>query len=52
MPEEMAKSIPSTTIRVARGAGSCPNLASVLPAAGKAPIFTPVQESSGESRFE
>src|SRR6267143_668139 len=44
---------PSTIVRAARAAGSHPHLASVLLQGRKsARIFTPVRESSGESRLE
>jgi hypothetical protein len=42
---------PSTTVRAARVDGSRPNLASDLQEAGKTIVFTPVRESSGESRL-
>src|ERR1019366_5373697 len=43
---------PPTTVRAARGDGSCPNLTSILQEAGKPRIFKPVWESSGESRLK
>src|SRR5262249_10849189 len=42
---------PSTIVRAARAAGSHPHLASVLLQGRKSRIFTPVRESSGESRL-
>ena len=51
MPAKMSQISPTTTIPVARGVDSSPRLASVCRKAGKAQIFTPVRESSGESRI-
>src|SRR6516164_7281602 len=42
---------PSTIVRAARAAGSHPTSRQSCCKAGKARIFTPARESSGESRF-
>jgi hypothetical protein len=41
---------PPTTVRAARCAGGRPHLAAVLQEGRKSAIFTPVWESSGQSR--
>jgi hypothetical protein len=43
---------PSASVRAARCAGSRPQLASGFQEAKKSPLFTPVRESSGESRLK
>jgi hypothetical protein len=52
MPGKMARADPSTTVRAARRAGSRLPSRRSCRKAGKARIFTPVRESSGESRLE